>query len=220
MASRSWTAVTPAARANAKAMLEAIRTPVLMRAKPHRASLRRPCRALAGWLMALGLGPACGPREPPLASPGTSTANAAPFTPSAATRDAAVRWERFAELATYGAMSTPFISRGHFAGRWKAEVSANAAAALVYPTLSRSSRFPPGAVLAKKHREKDSGAPGPVFVMIKREPGFFLQGGDWEYLVTDAEGWIEDQGPLLLCARCHAEANADWVFGLPAEARH
>jgi len=71
----------------------------------------------------------------------------------------------------------------------------------------------------KTHSEKDSGAAGPVFVMFKRDPGFFPQGGDWEYLVADKDGWIEDRGPLVTCARCHAEGNADWVFGLPVEAR-
>jgi hypothetical protein len=162
---------------------------------------------------------ACGPREPPLASPGTSTANAAPLGSSVSQPDAAIRWERFGEFATYRAMGPPFLSRGHFAGRWKAQVWANEAGAVVYPTLSSSSRFAAGAVLAKKHTENAGGAPGPVFFMIKREPGFFAQGGDWEYVVTDPEGWLEDRGPLPLCARCHAEGNADWVFGPPAESR-
>ena len=60
---------------------------------------------------------------------------------------------------------------------------------------------------------------GPIFAMVKRDPGFFPEGGDWEYVVTDSEGWIEDRGALALCARCHAEAKADWVFPLPADAK-
>jgi hypothetical protein len=138
-----------------------------------------------------------------------------------AARDAAAPWERFGELATFQSMGPPFVSRGHFAGRWKVEVSANAAAADIYAKLTRSSQFPAGAVLAKKHAEKDTGAPGPVFAMVKHEAGFFREGGDWEYVVTDPEGRIEDRGPLPTCARCHAEGAADWVFGLPADAsRH
>jgi hypothetical protein len=176
---------------------------------------------LAGGAAVLGLVTGCGPREPPLTSPGTSTASAVGSSRSAGARDAAVQWERFAELATFKSMGAPFVSRGHFAGRWKVEVFANATASDLYPRLARSSQFAAGAVLAKKHAEKDSGAPGPVFAMVKREAGYFREGGDWEYVVTDPEGWIEDRGPLLPCARCHAEATADWVFGPPPGAlRH
>jgi hypothetical protein len=167
----------------------------------------------------LGLVTACGPREPPLVSPGTSTASAIGTGSPRAAADAAVKWEGFGDLGAYRAMGKPFISRGHFAGRWQAEVLANESAAGTYAKLSRSSHFSPGAVLVKKHSEKDSRAPGPIFVMAKHEPGFFAPGGDWEYLVADSDGWIEDRGPLPACARCHAEAVTDWVFGLPADAR-
>jgi hypothetical protein len=136
-----------------------------------------------------------------------------------APRDAAARWEGFPQVSSFLSIGKPFVSRGHFAGRWKVQLSANDAASPAYATLSRGTRFSPGAVLVKTHSEKDSGAAGPIFVMLKRDPGFFPLGGDWEYLVTDPEGWIEDRGALLFCARCHAEGNADWVFGLPAEAR-
>jgi len=51
--------------------------------------------------------------------------------------------------------------------------------------------------------------------MIKRDAGFFPEGGDWEYVATDRDGWVADRGQLKACARCHAEAKADWVFGLP-----
>jgi hypothetical protein len=130
-----------------------------------------------------------------------------------------VKWEGFAELGAYRAMGKPFISRGHFAGRWQAEVFVSQDAAATYTGLSHASRFSVGAVLVKKHSEKDSRAPGPIFAMAKRAPGFFPPGGDWEYVVTDPEGWIEDRGPLAACARCHAEATGDWVFGLPPDAR-
>ena len=116
-------------------------------------------------------------------------------------------------------MGSPFVSRGHFAGKWKAEVWVSGPGAEGYASVTRSSRFAPGTVLVKKHSERSSGAPGPVFVMIKRDAGFFPEGGDWEYLATDQDGWIEDRGALVACARCHAEANGDWVFGLPADAR-
>ncbi|HKQ67682.1 MAG TPA: cytochrome P460 family protein, partial [Polyangiaceae bacterium] len=96
-------------------------------------------------------------------------------------------------------------------------ISANLAAASVYPTLVRGGRFPEGAVLVKRHTDASSGAPGPIFAMIKRARGFFPDGGDWEYLATSAKGSIDERGPLAPCARCHAEAPSDWVFGAPRE---
>jgi hypothetical protein len=161
----------------------------------------------------------CGPREPSLLSPGTSNVSAVSSQQVSPPRDASARWEGFSQASSFLAIGKPFISRGHFAGRWKVQVSANEAASQAYATLSPSTRFSPGAVLVKTHSERESGAAGPLFVMLKRDAGFFPPGGDWEYLVTDQEGWIEDKGSLVTCARCHAEANADWVFGLPAEAR-
>jgi hypothetical protein len=205
-------------------MLEAMRTAFLMPSYDYRALARGLCRASGIWraavrLVACGLVTACGPREPALTKPGVSTVNPVGAPSPYAQRDAATRWEGFAELGTYRTVGARFLSRGHFAGRWKAEILVHPSAADAYASLSPSTRFSVGAVLVKKHFERDSNAEGPLFAMIKREPGFFPQGGDWEYLVTDPGGWIEDRGPLLLCARCHAEANADWVFGLRAEAR-
>jgi hypothetical protein len=93
----------------------------------------------------------------------------------------------------------------------------NAAAETIYANLVPSSRFPPGALLVQIHRGASTS--GPIFAMLKRDPGFFPEGGDWEYVVTDSEGWVEDRGALVLCARCHAEAKADWAFPLPKDAK-
>jgi hypothetical protein len=111
-----------------------------------------------------------------------------------------------------------FVSRGHFAGRWTAEVSVNEIGRSSYVDRRVGAKFPMGSVLVKKHRDRLSSAPGPVFIMIKRDAGYFTAGGDWEYVVTDPEGWISDRGALAACARCHAEANSDWTFGPPRSA--
>jgi hypothetical protein len=123
------------------------------------------------------------------------------------------------DLQSVKAVGKTFVSRGHFAGQWTAEIAVNEAALSTYTHLAPSSRFPVGAMLVKKHASLSASKPGPTFVMTKRDAGFYPQGGDWEYTVLDAEGHLEDRGKLPLCARCHAEANGDWVFGLPAEAR-
>jgi hypothetical protein len=112
-----------------------------------------------------------------------------------------------------------FVSQGHFAGRWTVDVAVDALAEPVYMTLNGSSRFPLGSLLVKRHRVATPPTPGPVFAMIKREAGYFASGGDWEYIVLDAEGALEIRGKLERCSRCHVEGNGDWAFGLPAEAR-
>ncbi|HMI83593.1 MAG TPA: hypothetical protein VK550_05830 [Polyangiaceae bacterium] len=123
------------------------------------------------------------------------------------------------DLQSVHPVGKAFVSRGHFAGQWTAQVAVNETALPVYTLLAPSSRFDVGSVLVKKHTSTRTSAPGPSFAMSKREAGFYPEGGDWEYVVLDAEGHLEDRGKLALCARCHAEANADWVFGLPTEAR-
>jgi hypothetical protein len=55
------------------------------------------------------------------------------------------------------------------------------------------------------HRKRSNRTPGAVHVMIRGER-------DWEFLVLDSAGVIQEQGELPLCQRCHAEAP-DSVFG-------
>ncbi len=50
------------------------------------------------------------------------------------------------------------------------------------------------------------------YVMRREAPGYFSEGGDWRYAVYDAEGKLQKQGKLGLCARCHAEAPRDFLF--------
>jgi mono/diheme cytochrome c family protein len=40
------------------------------------------------------------------------------------------------------------------------------------------------------------------------------RGGEWRYLVVDAEGRIEKEGAPQ-CAGCHASGVAEGLFGLP-----
>ena len=162
---------------------------------------------------------ACGPREPALVNPGMSTANRFAAGPSTSSQDAGAPADTRVDLQSVQPVGKAFVSRGHFDGRWTVQVAVNEAALATYTNLAASSRFGVGSVLVKKHASTASASPGPIFVMTKRDPSFYPEGGDWEYLVLDAGGHLEDGGKLALCARCHAEANADWVFGLPAEGR-
>jgi len=165
----------------------------------------------------MGLFAGCGPREPALVNPGMSSVGPPVDRPTPKTADASTKWETMGEVASLKSAGGVFVSRGHFAGRWKAETRTNDIAAPIYANLRPSSRFPAGALLVQIHR--DSTASGPIFAMQKRDAGFFPEGGDWEYVVTDSAGWIEDRGTLALCARCHAEAKADFTFSLPKDAK-
>jgi hypothetical protein len=161
----------------------------------------------------------CGPREPALVNPGMSTVNRLAAGDAISGPDAGVFADPGIDLQSVHRVGKAFVSRGHFAGRWTAEIAVNETAMQLYTNLAPSSRFGVGSLLVKKHASTSSPAPGPTFAMAKRAPGFFPEGGDWEYIVLDAKGRLEDRGKLTLCARCHAEGNVDRVFGLPPEAR-
>jgi hypothetical protein len=77
-----------------------------------------------------------------------------------------------------------------------------------YRALRPGVTLPDGTVVAALHRDVDSTRPGPVYVMEK-------QNGSWSFQVLGADGRPAEHGPLTLCARCHAEAPADMLFGLP-----
>jgi hypothetical protein len=158
----------------------------------------------------------CRAGEPPLVNPGVSDVRPEVGKPRSSGSDAGAPWERAGEMGAYRAMSTrPFPSQGHFAGRWNGELFANPTAAAGYAALTPSSMLPEGAVLVEKLSDAKTGAAGPLFAMEKRGTGYFPTGGDWKYVVVDSAGWVEDQGQLPLCARCHAEAAADFVFRIP-----
>jgi len=161
----------------------------------------------------------CGPREPALVNPGMSTADRFSGDPAALPSEAGAPADPGVDVSSAQPLGRAFVSRGHFAGRWTAVIAVNETALPTYTHLARSSRFASGSLLVKRHTSTSSAAPGPTFAMAKRDAGFYADGGDWEFVVLDAAGRLEDRGKLALCARCHAEATADWVFGLPAEAR-
>lgn len=161
----------------------------------------------------------CGSSEPPLVNPGMSTANRVSGDVASRIPDASAPLDPGIDLLSVRPVGKAFVSRGHFAGRWTAEVSVNDTARSAYTALTPSTRFAEGSVLVKKHTTVSASAPGPIFAMAKRAAGFFPEGGDWEYVALDAEGHVQERGKLTLCARCHAEGNADSVFGLPTETR-
>ena len=89
--------------------------------------------------------------------------------------------------------------------------------AAAYPALGPNRPLDPGAVLVEAHFAPGSAdaLPRVLFAMVKRPPGFDPEGGDWEYLIVEPSGSIVRRGKIPLCARCHAEAPHNFIFGGP-----
>jgi hypothetical protein len=88
----------------------------------------------------------------------------------------------------------------------------------------KNPQFPVGSVIVKeKLLTKESAEPELLTVMLKRERGFNVPDGDWEYLVADGSGTkIEGRGKLVNCQSCHASRREmDYTFRsyLPDEVR-
>ena len=69
----------------------------------------------------------------------------------------------------------------------------------------RSPKFPVGSMIVKEKLESpDSTKPELLTAMIKRQPGYNPESGDWEYLVLDgAASKIVERGKLTRCSGCH-----------------
>lgn len=136
-----------------------------------------------------------------------SSPSSRPGSPRAAILE---RWDLDAQLKALRPTGKRGRS-GHLTGEREADVLAGSAA--TYPALGPGSRLEPGATLVERLFEPGGVTPTAYFVMVKRPPGFDPSGADWEYLVVTPGGAIEQRGPLPLCARCHAEAPNDRLFG-------
>lgn len=88
----------------------------------------------------------------------------------------------------------------------------------------RVPKFPVGSMIVKeKLSGKDNSQPELLTAMVKREPGFSAETGDWEYFVLDgAATKIVERGKLSNCNACHVQyKQQDFVTRtyLPGEVR-
>ena len=100
-------------------------------------------------------------------------------------------------------------SRGHGAARWTIEVRVSPDSRSLYAELLPGTIFPEGTLIAAFHHDPARGRAGPIYVMEKARSG-------WQRSVVDPDGARRADAELHLCGRCHAEAVADQVFGLPS----
>lgn len=132
-----------------------------------------------------------------------------------------------ADWASYMKMNTaPVRSAPH--GRRLVDTYVNTAGAAAY--LDDTAEIPVGTIVVKTSWEAD-GAPGPIFVMEKRAPGFDRERGDWYFAIHWADppaAWRQRQGGPIYwrtpsprvdyCFDCH-DAYDRGLGGVPAEQR-
>jgi hypothetical protein len=123
-----------------------------------------------------------------------------------------VAWSRFAEVRSWPPSGEAFTNGGHVGAGALAVVRVSPEARAAYEHLLKDSELPDGAVVVLFH-ELAPGKPGPVYVMEK-------SGGSWRFSSLRADG-TEPEPPepaassAAHCRRCHADAVADSLFGLP-----
>jgi hypothetical protein len=123
--------------------------------------------------------------------------------PSATSTHAPVVWDGWAELSAWPpVIAEPYVSRGHPPGDAPVTLRISPAARESYLSLHVGSELPTGAMVGQFQ-------PDGVFVMRKLAPG------RWEFVELSKDGHVRDADRRPLCERCHAEAVADDLFGLP-----
>ena len=131
--------------------------------------------------------------------------------PDAATEPPPPRWDLAEQLRRLRPAS-PRTPSDHFTGQLDGEILADDGAA-AYPALGPLRPIAAGATLVERLLARGTPDVAAYFAMTKRPPGYDPASGDWEYLVLDATGRIEQRGRLPACARCHVDAPRDHLFG-------
>lgn len=192
-----------------------------------------PCLFLA--VLVVACSSACSsPSEPLPVTPGRSDrprGGATVPAPSAIAPPAP--WDRWPEVASFR-VAVPRSPSQHLGGDHEAEILASPEAA-AYPDLGPARLLPPGSALVERLYAPESKSPEIVFAMVQPRSvgpaspssaprdagpsaespptGMAPAAAAWEFLVLASDGTVQERGALETCARCHAEAPNDGVFG-------
>lgn len=101
----------------------------------------------------------------------------------------------------------------------------------IYSSIYPQENIDVGTILTKrtsmKNEDSSKGDLQVTFAMIKREPGYFPEGGDWEYVMMPNDGSndyemhpngmlpdesSEMRGKNTNCAQCHSQAGSSFSF--------
>jgi hypothetical protein len=137
--------------------------------------------------------------------------HAAPLpTVDARSKDRRQAWPAFGESKSWPAVNEePFLSEGHGVRNYLATVRANPQAREPYLGLGPGSALAPGSVLVEALTDRSTSPEEGLYVMEK------LGDGNWRFLMVSREGTVDPAAGTTLCQRCHAEAVADGLFGVP-----
>lgn len=121
----------------------------------------------------------------------------------------------------------PFTSQvggGALVDVWVSAHAANEYAQVLLDGEGSGVTLPVGTVIVREVLD-DYGEVATLTLMIKSEPGYYPEGGDYWYGVADPDGIIRDDesgnplmGKLDACGSCHASRpNDDFLFGIPSD---
>lgn len=120
------------------------------------------------------------------------------------------RWDYF-ERSKSWAITSRFRSTGHYHGAYEAEVRIPLRFAKAYSEVPYQKDLPDGLTAAMFHYAPGTAQLTGVLVLS-------LKHQRWSALILDASGYVLEPRETL-CLRCHADAPADTLFGLPASKR-
>jgi hypothetical protein len=147
------------------------------------------------WFAVAWVGTSCAPSEQAPARQPTAPAHDQPLP----------LWPQFEQAQAWPRLEYSITSGGHSGQPYTAIVRVSPGALEHYQNLVAGSVLPSGTIVVQSHRDK-TGRQGPTYVMAKVPKG-------WTFSELDGQGRILREGNLAACARCHAEAVADSVFG-------
>jgi len=76
--------------------------------------------------------------------------------------------------------------------------------------------YPVGSIIVKENYANESGVKGSLAAltcMVKMEPGYDPENGDWAYVNTGPDKAATEKGKVAMCSSCHAQAkDKDFVY--------
>jgi hypothetical protein len=155
-------------------------------------------------LLLVGL-TACVPKKPDQ-WPGRSPA-AAPDIEARVSSPPAAQWREYSDLQRLALVNREVIpTNNHNPFEWGLRVRITPAALSLYEHWHVGAVMPMGTWVVAEHQSRTNAAPGPYYFASKTASG-------WVFGAATPEGALLSPDPS--CARCHAEAPSDFVFGLP-----
>jgi hypothetical protein len=153
----------------------------------------------------VGLG-ACEPKHLEL-WPGRSSVAVTAVESRAPAQPQAARWREYSTIERLALVNHDALpTNNHAPFEWNLRVRITPAALSLYEHWYVGAVMPVGTWIVAEHERRAGGAHGPYYFANKTDAG-------WAFGAATPDGLLLPEDPA--CARCHAEAPADFMFGLP-----